>query len=164
MTSKQPQVGPVDVRKEQDRNMDSDDQVNQLIEKSLRTARSVIEAGGTWGYLAHIVHPGGVHSLTAKCLDSDPGERARVKDTINRLMEFLKGDLLITISDAWISENTSDGGVDVSFESPFPGRRKALAVVALGCGQRLTSGLQEYMRLPDGQILFGELLWADQLR
>ncbi len=79
-------------------------------------------------------------------------------------MEFLKGDLLITISDAWISENTSDGGVDVSFESPFPGRRKALAVVVWGCGQRLTSGLQEYMRLPDGQILFGELLWADQLR
>lgn len=60
--------------------MDFDDQVNQLIEKSLRTARAVIEAGGTWG-----------------------------------------------------------------------------------CNQRLTRGTQDYRRLPDGRVLFGVLLWGDQL-
>jgi hypothetical protein len=73
--------------------------------------------------LAHIVHPGGVQSLIAKGLHSDPGERARVNDKINLLMEVLKS--------VW------------------------------GCGRKLTSGMQEYMRLPDGQVLFGEPLWGD---
>jgi hypothetical protein len=141
--------------------MDEDDQVNTLIEKSLRTARSVIERGGTWGFLAHIVYPGGVQSLIAKGLHSDPGERAKINDEINLLMEVLKGNLLITISDAWISEITSDG-CDVSLDSPFPGGRTALAVSVWGCSRRLTTGTQEYQRLPDGRVFFGELLWGDQ--
>jgi hypothetical protein len=141
--------------------MDDDDQVNQLIEKSLRTARSVIEAGGTWGFLAHIVHPGGVQSLIAEGMHSDPSERARVNTKINLLMEVLKSNLLITISDAWISEETSDGSVAISFDSPFSGRRKALVVVVWGCSRKLISGTQEYTRLPDEQVLFGELLWGD---
>lgn len=142
--------------------MDFDDQVSQLIEGSLRAARSDIEEGGTFEFLAHIVHPGGVHSLTATGVLSDPGERARVNDKINLLMEVLKGNLLITISKAWISEVTSDG-CDVFFDTPFPGRRTALVVIVWGCGQRLTSGIQEYRHLPNGKVHFGELLWGDQL-
>jgi hypothetical protein len=141
--------------------LNDDDQVNQLVEKSLLTARSVIEEGGTWGFLAHIVHPGGVKSLIAKGLHSDPSERARVNDKINLMMEVLESNLLITIADAWIGEEASDGCVGISFDSPFSGRRKALVVDIWGCSRRLISGMQEYLRLPDGQVLFGELLWGD---
>jgi hypothetical protein len=93
-------------------------------------------------------------------LNSDPGQRAKVNDRINLLMGVLKSNLLITISDAWIGEETSDGCVAISFD-PFPGRRKALVVEIWGCSRRLTSGMQEYTHIADGQVLFGELLWVD---
>jgi hypothetical protein len=89
------------------------------------------------------------------------GERARLNDKINLPMEVLKSNLLITISDAWIGEETSDGCVAITIDSPFSGRRKALVVDVWGCSRKLTSGMQEYMRLPDGHVFFGDLLWAD---
>jgi hypothetical protein len=75
-------------------------------------------------------------------------------------MEVLKSDLLITISDAWIGEVTLDSCA-VSFDSPFSGRRKALAVIVWGRSRKLVSGVQEYTRLPDGTVLFGDLLWGN---
>ncbi|MGA2050592.1 MAG: hypothetical protein ABSG96_23050 [Terracidiphilus sp.] len=140
--------------------MDFDDRLSQLIEGSLRAARRVIEEGGTFEFLAHIAHPGGVQSLTVKGLSSDPSQRAEVNDQINFLMGVLRSSLLITISDARIGEVTSDNCA-VSFDSLFSGRRKALVVVVWVCGRKLTSGMQEYMRFADGQVLFGELLWRD---
>jgi hypothetical protein len=142
--------------------MDFDDQVNQLIEGSLRAARRDIEEGGTFEFLAHIVHPGGVQSLTAKGLSSDPSQRTKVNDQINLLMGVLKSSLLITILDAWIGEVTPDSCA-ISFDIPSSGRRKALVVEIWGCSRRLTCGMQEYQRLPVGKVLFGELLWGDPL-
>ena len=143
--------------------MNEYDLVIQLIEKSLSGARAAIEAGEIWGSLVHIVHLGGVQTLIAKGIHSGRAERAKENVRINLLMEVLKSNLLVTVSDAWIGEETSDGNVAISFDSPLPGQSKALVVEIWGCGQRLASGMQQYRRFANGRVLFEEFLWADSL-
>ncbi|MGB8029852.1 MAG: hypothetical protein WCF30_09305 [Terracidiphilus sp.] len=138
-------------------------EIDQLMQNSLSEARSVIEGGGTWEPLVHIVHSQGVHSMRVPRLHAGLAEEAKMVDEINQQLDVLNGELLITVSDVWIGEDTPDGFVAISWGIPFSGRRKALLVQVEACCDRLTCGMQKYMRCADGQVLFGELCWGDPL-
>jgi hypothetical protein len=142
-------------------NMDVTDQVLHLIAKSLSEARSVVEKGGTWEPLVHIVHSLGVQSMRAPGLHARPVAKAKQVDEINYQLDLLNGEFLITVSDVWIGEDTPDGFVAVSWDIPFSGRRKALEVEVVACCDRLVCGIQKYMRSAGGQMVFGEFQWGD---
>ena len=75
---------------------------------------------------------------------------------------MLNGNLMITVSDLWIDEDTPDRFVAISWDTPFTGHRKALVVEVLACCERLTCGtVQKYMRCADGQVLFEEFFWGE---
>lgn len=141
--------------------MNVPDQVNQLIAESLNEARSVVEEGGTWEPLVHIIHSLGVQSMRAPGLHAGPVAKAKQVGEINHQLSLLNGEFLITVSDIWIGEDTPDGFVAISWDIPYPGRRKALVVEVLTCCDRLNCGIQKYMRASDGHVLFGEFHWGD---
>jgi hypothetical protein len=140
--------------------MDVKDQVNKLITESLSEARSVVEKGGTWEPQVHIVHSLGVQSMRAPGLHAAPVVKAKQLEEINRQLDLLSGEFLITVSDVWIGEDRPDGFVAVSWDIPFSGRRKALEVEVTACCDRLACGIQKYMRSADGKVLFGEFQWG----
>jgi hypothetical protein len=137
--------------------------VDLLIGNSLSLAHSVIEEGGTWEPLVHIIHSLGVQSMRAPGLHAGLIEKAKVVDEIDHQLSVLKGSLLITVSDVWIGEDTPDGFVAISWGIPFSCRHKALLVEVRACCDRLTCGIQKYKRSADGQVLFGEFQWGDPL-
>lgn len=136
------------------------DQVNKLIAESLSQARSVVEKGGTWEPLVHIVHSLGVQSMRAPGLHARPVAKAKQVDEINLELSRLNGEFLITVSDVWIGEDTPDGFVAVSWDIPLSGRRKALEVEVQACCDRLACGIQKYTRSADGKVLFEEFQWG----
>ena len=140
--------------------MNVKDQVNKLIAESLSEARSVVEKGGTWEPLVHIVHSLGVQSMRAPRLHAEPVAKAKQVEEINHQLSLLNGEFLITVSDVWIGEDTPDGLVAVSWDIPLSGRRKALEVEVVTCCDRLACGFQKYMRSADGKVLFGEFQWG----
>jgi hypothetical protein len=140
--------------------MNVQDQVNKLVAESLSEARSVIEEGGTWEPLVHIVHSLGVHSMRAPGLHAGPVAKAEQLEEINHQLDLLKGEFLITVADVWIGEDTPEGFVAVSWDIPFSGRRRALEVEVLACCDRLACGIQKYMRYADGKVLFEEFQWG----
>jgi hypothetical protein len=71
-------------------NVDVTDQVHQLIAESLSEARSVIQEGGTWDPLVHIVHPQGVQSMFVLGLHAGSNEKSKLVDEINNQMSALK--------------------------------------------------------------------------
>ena len=129
--------------------------VDLLIENSLSRARSVIEDSGTWEPLVQIVHPLGVQTMRAPGLQAGSIERAKATGEINHQLSVLKGILVITVADVWISEDTPEGLVVVSLDMPFSGRRKALHVEVQSCCDRLCS-IQKYRRCAGGQVCFDE--------
>jgi len=135
--------------------------VDRLIEESLSKARLVIEEGGTWKPLVHIVHPLGVRSTRVPGLCSGPVKKVKVVDEINHQLSVLNSNLMITVSDLWIDEDTPDRFVAISWDTPFTGHRKALIVAISACCDRLTCGMQMYMRCADGQVLFDEFFWGE---
>jgi len=137
--------------------------VDILIVSSLSLARSVIEEGGTWEPLVHIVHPLGVQSMRVPGLHAGLDGKVKVVDDINHQWSVLKGILLITVADVWIGEDTQEGFVAISWDIPFSCRRKALLVEVQACCEHLTNGIQKYKRSPDGQVLVGEFHWGDPL-
>jgi len=143
--------------------MNIEDQVNQLIAESLNDARSVVEKGGTWEPLVHIVHSLGVQSMRAPGLHAGPIAKAKQVDEINHQLDLLNGEFVITVSDIWIGEDTPDGFVAASWDAPFSGRRKALEVEVIACCDRLACGVQKYMRSAGGKVVFGEFQWAEPL-
>jgi hypothetical protein len=143
--------------------MNIKDQVNKLIAESLSEARSVVEKGGTWEPLVHIVHSLGVQSMRAPGLHAGPVAKAKQVDEINLELSRLNGEFLITVSDVWIGEDTPVGDVVVSWDIPLSGRRKALEVEVVACWDRLACGIQRYMRSADGKVLFGEFQWGAPL-
>ena len=140
--------------------MSVNDQVNKLIEESLSEARSVVEKGGTWKPLVHIVHSLGVQSMRAPGLHAGPVAKAKQLGEIDHQLDLLNGEFLIKVSDVWIDEDTPDGFVAVSWDIPFSGRRKALEVEVVACCDRLACGMQKYRRSADGTVLFGEFEWG----
>jgi hypothetical protein len=143
--------------------MNVKDQVNKLIAESLSEARSVVEKGGTWEPLVHIVHSLGVQSMRAPGLHAGPVAKAKQVGEINLELSRLNGEFLITVSDVWIGEDTPDGFVAVSWDIPFSGRLKALEVEVQACCDRLACGMQKYIRTSDGKVLFGEFQWGAPL-
>ena len=139
--------------------MDVKDQVNKLITESLSEARSVVENGGTWEPQVHIVHSLGVQSMRAPGLHAGPVAKAKQVGEINHQLSLLTGEFLITVSDIWIGEDTPDGFVAISWDTPFSGR-KALEVEVKACCDRLACGIQKYWRSADGKVLFGEFEWG----
>jgi len=140
--------------------MDMKDQVNKLIAESLSEARSVVENGGTWEPLVHIVHSLGVQSMRAPGLHGGPVVKAKQLEEINRQLDLLRGEFLITVADLWIGEDSPDGFVAVSWDIPFSGHRKALEVEVQACCDRLACGMQKYMHSQDAKVLFGEFQWG----
>ena len=111
----------------------------------------------------HIVHPLGVESMRAPGLHAGSIVKAKMVDFINHMLSVLNGGLMITVADVWIGDDTPDGFVAISWDIPFSCRRKALLVEVQACCERLTCGIQKYMRSADGQVLFGEFHWGDPL-
>jgi hypothetical protein len=140
--------------------MNVKDQVNKLVAESLSDARSVIEEGGTWEPLVHIVHSLGVKSMRAPGLHAGPVVKAKQLDEINHQLDLLEEQFVIRVSDVWIGEDTPDGFVALSWDIPFTGHRKALEVEVTACCDRLAWGIQKYMRSADGKVLFEEFQWG----
>jgi len=130
--------------------------VELLIKSSLHRARLVIEQGGTWEPLIHIVNPLGVRSMRCPGLHAGLSEKAKVVDEINHLLSMLDGILLIKVADVWIGEDTPEGFVAISWDIPFSGRRKALLVEVHACCEQLICGMQKYRRCASGQVRFDE--------
>ena len=83
--------GSLSIRKKVEvMNVDVTDQVHQLIAESLSEARSVIQEGGTWDPLVHIVHPQGVQSMFVLGLHAGSNEKSKLVDEINNQMSALK--------------------------------------------------------------------------
>jgi hypothetical protein len=137
--------------------------IDQLIENSLSEARTVIQEGGTWEPLVRIIHPLGVESMRVPELHADSTVKAKMVDFINHALSVLNGNLMITVADVWIGDDTPDGFVAISWGIPFSCRRKAILVEVRACCERLTCGIQKYMRSADGQVHFGEFDWGDPL-
>jgi hypothetical protein len=135
--------------------------IQHLIAKSLSEACSRILESETWAPVVHIIHSLGVHSMHVPGLQAGPVERTKALNEIDRQLSELKGNLVITLADVWIGEDTPDGCVAVSWDVPFSGRRKALVAEVLECSGRRTCCMLNYKRRADGQVLFGELLWGD---
>lgn len=136
------------------------EQVNKLITESLSEARSVIDQGGAWEPLVLIVHSLGVQSMRAPGLHAGPVGKAKQVEEIDRQLNRLNGEFVITVSDIWIGEDTPDGFVAFSWDVPFSGRRKALQVEVKACCDRLACGMQKYVRSTDGEVLFAEFEWG----
>ncbi len=124
-------------------------------------ARSGIVEGAAWVPVVHIIHSLGVHSMRAPGLQAGPIERAKALNEIDHQLSELKGNLVITLADVWIGEDTPDGCAAVSWDFPFPGRRKALVAEVVECSGRRTCVMLKYKRCADGKVLFGELLRGD---
>jgi hypothetical protein len=143
--------------------MNFKDQVNKLIAESLSEARSVVEKGGTWEPLVHIVHSLGVQSMRAPGLHAGSVAKAKQVEEIDLELRRLNGKFTITVCDVWIREDTPDGFVAFSWDIPFSGRRKALEVEVVECCDRLACGFQKYIRSADGKVVFGEFQWGASL-
>jgi hypothetical protein len=137
--------------------------IDELIETSLSAARSSIVEHGTCAFLVLTVHPEGVKSLIFPAAPSNPSEESGLDDQINYWAGVLNSNLVIVISDKWIGEDTPEGCVAISANTPFAGRRKALAVEILGPIGVVKAGMQKYWRCAGVEVRFGEFLWGEPL-
>jgi hypothetical protein len=141
--------------------VDITNDVIEVLQNSLSEARSVIEAGGTWSPLVHILHHGDMVSIRIRGMSADPREKDRTTSLISSKMKELNAILAIMITDTWVGHATSGNPLPRSLENPFPGRAEALMVAIWGPDGVATCGLQMYRRCADGKIEFEELKWGE---
>jgi hypothetical protein len=135
--------------------------IEKLIEMSLSGARSVIEEGGTWSPLLHIVPSEGVWSVFLRGMIADPCRKNLVEILIKSRMKELNGIVAIMISDTWVGDATPADSLRPSLQDPFPGRAEALAVEMWWRDGVAECGLQMYRRCADGKVVFEELQWQE---
>lgn len=140
---------------------DITDEVIEVLQNSLSKARSVIEAGGTWSPLVHILHPEDMVSVRFPGLSADPREKDRVVRQISAGMRELDGKLAIMITDNWVANEKWANSVHRSMQTPFPGRAEALVVAIWGPDGVATCGVQMYKRDPNGKIVFQSFEWEE---
>jgi hypothetical protein len=138
---------------------DMTDRVMEVIQSSLSKARSVIEAGGTWSPLLHILHPEEIVSARFPGLSEDPREKGRVISQISSKMKELNATLAIMITDTWVADEKWRNSVHRSMQTPFPGRADALVVAIWGPDGVATCGMQMYKRDPNGKVVFESFEW-----
>src|ERR1017187_5398314 len=143
---------------------DMTDRVMEVIQSSLSKARSVIEAGGTWSPLLHILHPEEIVSARFPGLSEDPREKGRVISQISSKMKELNATLAIMITDTWVANETQKNSVTGSQHHPFSGSAEALMVAIWGPDGVATCGAQMYSRCSTGKVEFEELEWAEPLK
>ena len=93
--------------------------INELIEKALRAARSSVIEQGTCAFLVLIVHPEGVKALIFPAAPSNPSEESSLDEQINYWSGVLNSSLVIVISNKWIGEDTPEGCTAISQTLPF---------------------------------------------
>jgi hypothetical protein len=141
--------------------VDITDEVIEVLQRSLSEARSVIEAGGTWSPLVHILHPEHMVSVRFPGLSEDPREKARVVSQISSGMKELNANVAIMITDTWVANETRRNSVTGSLQHPFPGSAEALMVAIWGPDGVTTCGAQIYRRCANGKVDFEELKWGE---
>src|SRR5208283_256522 len=134
-------------------------EVIEVLQHSLSEARSVIEAGGTWSPLVHILHPEGMQSMRIRGMSADPRESDRVMSLISADVKSLNAIATIMITDNWVSDERPGNSADRSMQAPFPGRAEALVVAVWGPDGVATWGMQMYRRCAIGKVEFEELKW-----
>ncbi len=141
--------------------VDITEEVIEVLQRSLSEARSVIEAGGTWSPLVHILHPEGMQSMRIKGMSADLREKDRVARLIIADMKELNAIVAIMITDNWVADETWGNSVHRSMQAPFPGRAQALVVAIWGPDGVATCGMQMYRRSANGKVEFEELKWQE---
>ena len=143
----------------------NDDYITQEVikvsQRSLSEARSVIEAGGTWSPLVHILHPEGMQSIRIRGVSADQREEDRIASLISSKMKELNAIVTIVITNNWIADETGGNSVHRSMQTPFPGWAEALAVEMWWRDEVATCGMQVYRRGANGKVEFEELEWYE---
>jgi hypothetical protein len=134
-------------------------EVMEVIQNSLIKARSVIEAGGSWSPLVHILHPGEMVSVRFPGLSEDPREKDRIISQVSSGMKELNANVAIMITGTWVANETQRNSVTGSLQHPLPGSVEALMVSVWGPDGIPTCGAQMYRRCTAGKVDFEELKW-----
>jgi hypothetical protein len=143
------------------KSVDITDEVNEMLQRSLREARSAIEEEGSWEPLVHILHPQGVESFVIRGMGADPRQKDHLANRINSRLRELNGLLVIMVTDCWVGEGIPGKSVAPSLHTSFHRQAEALMVSVWGPDGVATSGVQMYRRCTDGKVAFEELEWGE---
>jgi hypothetical protein len=136
--------------------------VDEVIESSLREARSAIREGRTWEPQLYCVHSLGVKFIPIRTLPPGLIQKVRAIDQAKPEWSAVRGGLMITVAEVWSGDDTPDGFATFSWDIPLSDR-KALLVEVKAFRDRVYYGIQKYSRCACGQVCFDEVCWVGPL-